>query len=485
MRAKEFINKQVVTELNMAPGNLAKFAATATNMMAGFEAEVILPGEYRDDDDQEQDLDRDEPINNNTTESDIRNFFDMPGRDILDRRLIKEFDKFVTERRDAYIDDNYSNEEQSLRDNDPDVEWDDDELQDAVMDTLLDDFEKFYIPELGEYLREQGVYSMATLADSYSGFGWPHWKTQSTFSVAAEPYAEDFAAKMQVNYEVGDDYDSVTRTNDTWIFEPDSSINPTSGHMGIEIISPPMPVTEMLTKMNQTFAWVKANGGITNKSCGFHVGVSIKGLTADKVDYVKLALFLGDNYVLEKFGRAAANYARSSYDMLRTKVSTNDPLSGRIFALKKGLVQSVSTMIAVKNERRHMSINVNDDYIEFRSMGGNYLDQIKDVNDTVLRYVRAFAVAADPQAHKQEYMKKLSQFLNPQNLANMNPFVYYAAGMLTKDQLISSVKREKELQRQKEADAKLAAGYANARAQQQAAEDDKLLAALNDTAPTQ
>jgi hypothetical protein len=225
-----------------------------------------------------------------------------------------------------------------------------------------------------------------------------------------------------------------------WYIEPDESI--ISGNkdmMGIEVVSPPMPVLVMLDQMKNVFAWADNQGAQTNKTTGLHIGVSIVGLKADQIDYVKLALFLGDQYVLQQFGREANTYTQSSLATIKA-IAGGDVAGTRLFGLRKGLYQSVSRSIQIANTGKYFSINVHDDYIEFRSMGGDYLSQFDNIQNIVLRYVRAYAVAADPLAEKQEYAKKLFKIMNPSGDDRLTPFIQYAMGDLPKEDLVIKLK---------------------------------------------
>jgi hypothetical protein len=62
---------------------------------------------------------------------------------------------------------------------------------------------------------------------------------------------------------------------------------------------------------------------------------------------------------------------------------------------------------------KYSSIHIKDGYIEFRGPGGIYTNKdVSEITDTMLRFARAMTIAADPQAHRQEYQKKLYKLLN-------------------------------------------------------------------------
>ena len=86
-----------------------------------------------------------------------------------------------------------------------------------------------------------------------------------------------------------------------------------------------------------------------------------------------------------------------------------------------------------------MSVNIKSNYIEFRSAGGDYFQNINLVKNTLLRYVRAMAIAADPNAEKREYAKKLYKLFsiepNNKNTNSIKLFSMYASGQIGKLEL--------------------------------------------------
>jgi hypothetical protein len=75
-----------------------------------------------------------------------------------------------------------------------------------------------------------------------------------------------------------------------------------------------LPIEELLSDLNKVKAWADKTGCYTNSSTGLHINVSVPGWSGDlnQLDYVKLALLLGDEFVLDSFGRAGNTYAKSA-----------------------------------------------------------------------------------------------------------------------------------------------------------------------------
>jgi hypothetical protein len=65
--------------------------------------------------------------------------------------------------------------------------------------------------------------------------------------------------------------------------------------------------------------------------------------------------------------------------------------------------------------QKFTSINVKDGHIEFRSPGGDWLDENFDkIENTLLRFTVAMSAALNPEMYREEYLKKLYKILNPE-----------------------------------------------------------------------
>jgi hypothetical protein len=96
-----------------------------------------------------------------------------------------------------------------------------------------------------------------------------------------------------------------------YVVEPDGSLNPNNDDdLGLEFVSPPLPIDEMLSDLEKVKAWAKQRGCYTNSSTGLHINISVPNFDPAKLDYVKLALLLGDKYVLDQFGRSSNTYTK-------------------------------------------------------------------------------------------------------------------------------------------------------------------------------
>ena len=74
---------------------------------------------------------------------------------------------------------------------------------------------------------------------------------------------------------------------------------------GLEFVAPPQDIEKMLQDLPRIQKWAEKKKVTTNSSTGLHMNVSVPNYSLRNLDYVKLAVLLGDNHVLEKFGRSA------------------------------------------------------------------------------------------------------------------------------------------------------------------------------------
>lgn len=444
MKAKEFI-----TELNMAPGNLLKFvfsSPVAKNMRAGFEAELLVPGNAGDGD-PDFDWDEDRTIPVNIDMADVRDFFELSRISRAPDQLETRYMTWVDKQGEDSIDQNILERIEYLQEQDP--ELDDDEAHNKAWDELHDEYFQNSTPSLYDFCRENHCSTWSALSDEF-GFDWPYITYGGNFEDEVSPYAESLADSVDAMIQISSIYhgDNKEFAKGYWYIEPDESVtSDDTDYMGIEVVSPPMNILVMLDKLDKTLQWAKSQGSKTNASTGLHVGISMAGQTTENLDYIKLILFLGDRYVLERFGRAANTYTRSSLDILKNRVAYDgrEIMLGAIDQLKRGLAIEASRSVLTGSKGKNVSIHLKEDYIEFRSMGYDYLDHYGAIQNTILRYVRAYAVASDPMAERQEYFKKLSKMLNPSNEDQLVPFVRYAAGQLNKQSLADTLKARKAL----------------------------------------
>lgn len=257
-------------------------------------------------------------------------------------------------------------------------------------------------------------------------------KLTSTFAAVGR----DIQQVLNKPTKSSDGQHSVARDSTHYIVETDSSIRPPKGFQGIEIVSPPMPLSEAISDLKKLHRWAKDSGAITNNSTGLHIGVSLPNM--DSVDFLKLAVFVGDEYVLDQFSRSSNIYSPSTIREIkkRTEEFYSSPKEfNRLQSLFVQLKHNLSTNaeralqmfpVGIKN----MSLHFKTSYVEFRSPGGNWLEdqEFDTVVATINRFVVALAIAADPNKYAREYSIKLFKLLDLPSTTGIDLFSKWASG---------------------------------------------------------
>jgi hypothetical protein len=185
----------------------------------------------------------------------------------------------------------------------------------------------------------------------------------------------------------------------------------------------------------------------------------VPNMTTDNLDYVKLALFLGDEYVLQEFGRAYNTYAKSAMKIVREKIQQNPENATALLAkMKEHLGAAASKLVHSGVTQKYTSINTKGNYVEFRGPGGDYLNEdIPKLVNTALRLAQSLRIATDESAYKQEYAKKLYKLISPEGEwtdpnNSVALFSRYALGQINKTELVNNVRQAQVARKEKKGD---------------------------------
>lgn len=480
LESVERVDERQLFEVKMSPGELQKWAQSpeAEGIQAGFEAELIFRDTARDDNEEsEPDYDADERA---YSVQQVRDFFTGGEYGITsrtaDRLEAQLYDEFYNWQNEAVDNEWDGEEERQVRDwivnNISEDEYREraaadlgietaeeqaeraDEISERVQELIdadveeaidsrndtwqsaYDDFADNFRDGMDEeaFFRDEYRY-MSDVQNAFE-LDWPYW-TEGSYSDgrSVDDIANSLSSALgdaKVRGSTG--YHSVQRRPGLWIIEPDGSLDPDEYEdAGLEVVSPPMPLPQALEALRKVIDWANdSNEGnaYTNGSTGLHMGVSIP-YKGGEVDYVKLILFLGDQYVLEKFGRAANSYTRSALSKLKqvqqrrrgTKEDVTDRMTGSektaaaMELMKKNLIELAQQYVQDGVGRdKYTSAHIKDGYIEFRSPGGDYLsidsDDESALSNTMLRFARSMYIAGRPDVERKEYSKKLYKLLS-------------------------------------------------------------------------
>jgi hypothetical protein len=474
-------------EINMSTGSLRREAAK-TGAIAGMEFEMIVPNVEGGDDDgnMEADYSFDEGI---TSIQEAYDFFydgDYNSRGDVNRlreKMQNEYYEWLGESFDTrwdsdepefvynYLKENASGDEiAEILGTEPgaDGEYPDPDKQayrDATEKVIEEGYGNYWYDQAresaqedfnqnadleSEWLESRDLNTMQDIEGEYN-MSWPHWEQLGGGEASIQDIAQEFENAIDRPVQASGNYHSggVTRPSPTaqhYIVEPDGSLEADdSDDVGLEFVSPPLPIDDILSDLNKVKKWAKVYGCYTNDSTGLHINISVPNYSRENLDFVKLALLMGDEYVLDLFGRAGNTYAKPAIKMVRDQVRQKPDEAERLLDKMKGNLDSLaSKAIHSGVTSKYTSINTKDGHIEFRSPGGDWLDQNFDqIENTLLRFTVAMSAALNPEMYREEYLKKLYKLLTQDQKGDdtIKYFSEYVAGKIPAAALRSFVKQ--------------------------------------------
>lgn len=436
MTFKKFFKESVedLQEVSQSPASLEAFlnSPEAEGMRFGFEAEVIMTG-FDDDYDSDESEIVDEDIGRADSLHDVSDFFGVRHSDRSYITVESDFYEWLSDKEfeytKEYIENNLTDRAEELfsklsaeEQEESDVEDFLDDARSQLESEAEEDFS--YNDDYGfyEFCQAKGYGTYYDLSNAY-GFDWPDDRYESSPSeydsdtgyslyraeeVASElEDALDISVKAFANYHSG----QLGAHSELWRIEPDGSLSASDpdSEAGMEIITPDggLPLKEGIAAMQQLFAWLRTKRAYTSETAttGLHINLSIPDQYEKTIDYVKLVLFSGDEYVLQQFDRVGGYNDESAREIRRAIEGGN--VEGALGLMRKGLSTAASTSLIASNKQRSVTVNKKAGYVEFRVVGNDYLNMGEVVRLAVLRFARALTIAADPEAYKEEYAKKL------------------------------------------------------------------------------
>jgi len=322
------------------------------------------------------------------------------------------------------------------------------DLQDSIYDQALENFQENWEGDDSSFFSDIGLRWMSDVMNEY-GLDWPYMTGGGGNGGRREwsDIAREIEQVTGMPVEVGYGYHTKKRVPNEYVLEPDSSLSPDdSEDFGLELVSPPMPLNKAIEQLEAIIDWANSDGdAYTNSSTGLHMGISIPFKGGD-VDYLKLILFMGDQYVLEKFGRAANTYTDSALKKLKQNVAGSKNRGDTKIASAMELMRNNLIELAQKyvqqgvGNSKYTSAHIKPGYIEFRSPGGDYLsagDQGEQdiLASTMRRFAYAMYLAGRPDLERPEYYKKLYKLIAPEGGEDLNLFAKFSSGELTAEEL--------------------------------------------------
>ena len=483
----------VLDEAEMTPKAFQDFLASplVTGMKMGFELESVIHNVRSESDGEtENDMNYDERV---TDIDGIVAFFgegdDPSGERTLNTLRNNLYDDFM-QWQDAEFDDYFKTDEaqtdlkEFIREYLEEKDYTDrqqrlelDNAEEGRVSDIYAEAEMSGIEKLRDEFNDSGdsdfekycdAIDMSYMSDVLSKYEhylyWPYtsYSDENDSYLNLEYVADELKTETGIDATYEDSYHSASRERaqekGQWIIEPDSSIDADeSEDAGLEFISPALEINEALKQMQQVLEFIREHG-YTNTSTGLHINISVPDYNVDKLDYVKLAIFLGDKYVLEQFDRLSNHYCDGAFKKIGNKVSQmkGDELKAVMNKMKEGLTLAASKIIHTGYTSKYTSINTKEGYIEFRSPGGNYLDDpVEKLTNTALRMALALRIATDENMYKKEYQKRLYKVLNDageqDDLVKFKDYVskFQTADKETRSYIIQTIQAEREARKAK------------------------------------
>lgn len=316
--------------------------------------------------------------------------------------------------------------------------------QPAEYTDAYDDWLARFIKEDGaahEYTFIRHIKEWDTMQDVYREYSNdlkipsdPETATELEIQQLGASFAKTIRRPVKVDFS----YHNAKRDKVSYVMEADSSIIPDSeADCGVELVSPPIPLEDILSELKTVYRWAHSVKAYTNESTGLHINVGLQNYSRAKLDFVKLALLVGDQYVLSQYNRASNEYAVSAVALLKSNLSQSaDKVMDALNKMRTSLDNWAAKELHSGTTHKHTSINTKTGYIEFRSPGGNWLDLSPSmIIETVMRFVVAMDAAMDPNKYRQEYLKKLYALVDSSRSSTEGDitklFAQYATGSLS------------------------------------------------------
>ena len=480
----------IIDEAEMTPKAFQEFlnSPLVTGMKMGFELEACIHNVRSNNDDySENDYSYDERVYDI---EDIVNFF---GNEDANREsdlnklrndLYEDFQEWQDQRFDNFLktDDGQTDLKELIRSKLEDLDYDERqqkleferaeegkvsdiyaEAEMQALETMRDEFNDDGDNDFEAFAKDIDMSYMSDVENKYSHYlYWPYQSYGDEEYLNVDYVADELYTDTGIEAFASDSYHSTSRSRaqerGRWIIEPDSSIEvDESEDGGLEFISPALEINTAIEQMKKVLDFIKGHG-YTNSSTGLHINISVPDYNVDNLDYVKLAVFLGDKYVLEQFDRLSNYYCKSAYDKIGGKIASlqGDQLKAVFAKMREGLTLAASKLIHTGYTDKYTSINTKDGYIEFRSPGGEYTTRpVEELVNTALRMALSLRIATDPEMYKQDYEKRLYKLLTdrdePDDLIKFKDYIaqYQAAGPQRRKYIIQTVKMEREARAEK------------------------------------
>ena len=296
---------------------------------------------------------------------------------------------------------------------------DDDDIKQAAYEEATENY------DYDDWINDQW-YSMSSFCDDY-GIDYSYGNNLGEVAELVSKFVRNSSAFSDDYVESGD-YGNTSGSTTHYAVESDSSID---GYgTGAEIISPVFSTPRrMLAEMKKFFEFLQSEGASTNNSTGLHITMSYNPQDGETVNHkpgtsqvianrVKMAVLLGDQYLLNEFLRGSNTYTKSQYKELQQAIGELKQESGT-----EGIKKAEAFLDKAISDDKFRAIHfkgqkdskTNTNLIEFRIGGGeDYETDFDKVFKAVVRYATTM-VAGHTDQYEGDYVKALSKLLRKAN----------------------------------------------------------------------
>jgi hypothetical protein len=332
----------------------------------------------------------------------------------IKNRNLPNYDDFAKSFYDLVID-NYTYDENKDYGDTVDKMWvyDDEDLSDITYIPNIDhnDLEDYFedTRELENYLDELANEKREEKIDEYVENRVEEMREEfledeegNHFAEAADIFENVFDTDYHVD--IHDDYHSKSKDSGNYTIEPDSSIG-----IGIEVVSPVFDnYEEFLSELEKVFEIIDDHVYFsTTTATGLHINIGYTDMV-DKLDILKMLLFMGESYIASDFGRLYNTFTTQSLDVVKSIMSEKPS------ATYKDSIEVINFNL-LKNVNKYRTVNLQhiwDGYLEFRVMGGkDYHRKWDKIVSNIGRFVRIIEISSDETAYRKDYFKKLAKLI--------------------------------------------------------------------------
>ena len=221
-----------------------------------------------------------------------------------------------------------------------------------------------------------------------------------------------------------------------WRIESDSSIEGSGAKA--EIISPVYDtIGDMMKEMKSLFEYMEENDVETNKSTGLHITMSWNGDEGVDTNELKMVALMGDPYVLKQFDREFNSYTKSQQKNVIDYAKRLEEPGAKMKdfkALEKELERGIdwSKFNAINFKGTDVTNDKDNQLIEFRAAGGDYLGMLDTIQKTAERYGLTMLAGHDDEAFKKDYIKAVAKLVL-QNTGEYEPEYAYGQEVVPMD----------------------------------------------------